>query len=66
MLNYFYCRYVFSSSDLDISAPCYDFFMDLLNNASWCRMELLDCNFKQYFHYNRVKELVLLKLTVEK
>ncbi|XP_050526412.1 methyltransferase-like protein 22 isoform X2 [Daktulosphaira vitifoliae] len=59
-------RYIFSTTELDICAPCYDFFIELLNKASWCKLELLDCNFTQYFHYNRVKELVLLKLTVQK
>ncbi|XP_050441506.1 methyltransferase-like protein 22 [Adelges cooleyi] len=59
-------RYVFSTSDLDVCAPCYDYFVELLNeNESWIKVELINCNFTQYFQYNRAKELVLFKLTVQ-
>lgn len=57
-------RYVFSSVDLEVCAPCYEYFSDLLSqNNNWCQVQLLDCNFPQYFQYNKVKELVIFKLT---
>lgn len=57
-------RYVFSSVDLEVCAPCYEYFSDLLSqNNNWCQVQLLDCNFSQYFQYNKAKELVIFKLT---
>ncbi|VVC44285.1 Lysine methyltransferase,S-adenosyl-L-methionine-dependent methyltransferase [Cinara cedri] len=56
-------RYVFSSVDLDVCAPSYEYFCDLLKQNNWFQVEILDCNFSQYFQYNKVKELVILKLT---
>ncbi|XP_025194384.1 methyltransferase-like protein 22 [Melanaphis sacchari] len=57
-------RYVFSSVDLEVCAPCYEYFNDLLSqNNNWCEVQLLDCNFPQYFQYNKAKELVIFKLT---
>lgn len=60
----FLIRYVFSAIDLEVCAPCYEYFKELLtDNNDWCRVELLDCNFSQHFQYNKVKELVIFKLT---
>lgn len=57
-------RYVFSAIDLEVCAPCYEYFKELLTqNNDWCQVELLDCDFSQHFHYNKVKELVIFKLT---
>ncbi|XP_025413414.1 methyltransferase-like protein 22 [Sipha flava] len=57
-------RYVFSSIDLEVCAPCFEYFSELLTqNNDWCQVELLDCNFSQYFQYRKVKELVIFKLT---
>lgn len=57
-------RYVFSSVDLEVCAPCYEYFSDLLSqNNNWCQVQQLDCNFSQYFQYNKSKELVIFKLT---
>jgi len=58
-------RYVFSSVDLDVCAPCYEFFSELLaQNNDWCQVELLNCvDIPQYFQYKKVKELVIFKLT---
>lgn len=57
-------RYVFSSVDLEVCAPCYEYFNDLLSeNNNWCQVQLLDCNFPQYFQYLKAKELVIFKLT---
>lgn len=60
----FLVRYVFSSVDLEVCAPCYEYLSDLLTlNNNWCQVELLDSNFPQYFQYKKVKELVIFKLT---
>ncbi|XP_026810125.1 methyltransferase-like protein 22 [Rhopalosiphum maidis] len=57
-------RYVFSSVDLEVCAPCYEYFNDLLSqNNNWCEVQQLDCNFPQYFQYKKTKELVIFKLT---
>ncbi|KAF0763620.1 methyltransferase-like protein 22 [Aphis craccivora] len=53
-----------SAFDLEVCAPCYEYFNDLLSeNNNWCQVQLLDCNFPQYFQYNKAKELVIFKLT---
>lgn len=55
-------RYVFTMADCDVCAPCYDFFMDCLWKLKGISVEELPINFPQYFQYERVKELVLLKI----
>ncbi|XP_031347254.1 methyltransferase-like protein 22 isoform X2 [Photinus pyralis] len=55
-------RYVFTIADCDVCAPCYDFFMDCLGKLKGISVEELPINFPQYFQYERVKELVLLKI----
>lgn len=61
---FFHNRYVFSSADLEVCAPCYEYFNELLTqNHTWLKVELLDCNFPQYFAYKKVKELVIFKLS---
>lgn len=60
-------RYVFTLADLDTTAPCYEYFLqcinDLQTNFKW-KIERVPIDFPQYFNYERSKELVLLKLYV--
>ncbi|KAF5303372.1 hypothetical protein FQR65_LT08285 [Abscondita terminalis] len=65
-VNYIYValekRYVFTTADCDVSAPCYEFFMECLETFQ-IKVEKVPLDFPQYFRYDRVKELVLLKIT---
>lgn len=56
-------RYVFTLADCDTVAPCYEHFLDCLQNLENCSKEELTLDFPQYFHYERVKELVLWKIS---
>ncbi|KAJ9575930.1 hypothetical protein L9F63_007242 [Diploptera punctata] len=62
-------RYVFTIADLDSVAPCYEFFLQCLNTArakppgSLWQMEQIPIDFPQYFNYERVKELVLWRIS---
>lgn len=62
-------RYVFTIEHLDNVAPCYETFLTLLDkvktenaNATWT-VEQLPLDFPKYFTYDRVKELVLWKIS---
>ncbi|KOB75633.1 Methyltransferase-like protein 22 [Operophtera brumata] len=62
-------RYVFTIEHMDSVAPCYETFLTLLDkvkteniNASWT-VEQLPIDFPKYFTYDRVKELVLWRIT---
>ncbi|XP_077291198.1 methyltransferase-like protein 22 isoform X4 [Arctopsyche grandis] len=62
-------RYVFTVADLESVAPCYETFLSLLEKCN-CRnlkhqwtIEQIPVDFPQYFKYDRVKELVLWKIT---
>lgn len=62
-------RYVFTIEHLDNVAPCYETFLSLLDkvktenaNATWT-VEQLPIDFPKYFTYDRVKELVLWKIS---
>lgn len=62
-------RFVFTVADLDCVAPCYEHFLQCLSNirrkppgSNWT-VEQLTINFPQYFNYERVKELVLWKIS---
>lgn len=62
-------RYVFTLADFDSLAPCFEYFRQRLNHATWknnrkCTLEYIPCDFPQYFEYDRVKELVLMKLSL--
>lgn len=62
-------RYVFTLADLESLAPCYEYFltgMDKLRRQrpQW-RFDAVPVDFAQYFEYERVKELVLLRLRSE-
>lgn len=58
-------RYVFTLAELDTMAPCYEYFLQCINDVrkttNW-KLELLDIDFPQYFDYERSKELVIIKL----
>lgn len=54
-------RYVFTVADMDTVAPAYDHFVNQLANLD-IRIELLNTDFKQYFCYEKGKEMVLLKI----
>lgn len=58
-------RYVFTLADLDTTAPCYEYFLQCIEKIrtinKW-KFESIPIDFEQYFDYERVKELVLLKL----
>nr|CAG4648844.1 EOG090X0C5G [Polyphemus pediculus] len=57
-------RFVFTISDLDVVAPCYDYFFENLQRVlSAFDIEQLNTSLvPQYFCYERVKELVLFKI----
>ncbi|CAK1544958.1 unnamed protein product [Leptosia nina] len=57
-------RYVFTIEHMDSVAPCYETFLSLLDKvkSEWI-VEQLPLNFPKYFTYDRVKELVLWKIT---
>lgn len=54
-------RYVFTLADCDVSAPCYDFFLECVHGLNEIAMEQVPIDFPQYFKYERAKELVLWK-----
>lgn len=56
-------RYVFTIADCDSVAPCYEYFVDCLGRLKNVTKEQVPLDFPQYFEYDRVKELVLWKIT---
>lgn len=56
-------RYVFTVADLNTVAPCHDYFMQQLKKLKSVTCEEVELDFPQYFQYDRVKELVLLKIS---
>lgn len=62
-------RYVFTLTDLDSSAPSFEYFrqrlasLKLKNNQKYI-LEYVPCDFPQYFEYERIKELVLMKISL--
>lgn len=55
-------RYVFVLSDCDTCAPCYEYFLECLNECTNIHAEEVIIDFPQYFLYDRVKELVMWKI----
>ncbi|XP_049539512.1 methyltransferase-like protein 22 isoform X2 [Anopheles darlingi] len=61
-------RYVFTLEDMDSVAPCYDYFLRCFqkrnNRFGINRWKLINVcmNFPRYFDYDKVKDLVLLKI----
>lgn len=58
-------RFVFTIADCDTVAPCYDFLIDCLELSKTIKFELLPLDFPQYFRYDRIKHLRLLKITAK-
>lgn len=56
-------RYVFTIADLNAVAPCYDYFIEQMKKLKTVKYEEVNLNFPKYFQYDRVKELVLLKIS---
>ncbi|XP_058792795.1 methyltransferase-like protein 22 [Phymastichus coffea] len=56
-------RYVFTIADLDAVAPMYEEFLRCIDRAAldW-KIEELKLDFPQYFKYDRLKQLALLKI----
>nr|XP_026499262.1 methyltransferase-like protein 22 [Vanessa tameamea]XP_026499263.1 methyltransferase-like protein 22 [Vanessa tameamea] len=61
-------RYVFTIEHMDSVAPCYETFLTLLDkvktdtHSNWI-LEQLPLDFPKYFTYDRVKDLILWKIT---
>ena len=55
-------RYVFTIRDCDSFAPCYEYFLENLRTLKNVTAEEVSIDFPQFFHYERVKELVLWKI----
>ncbi|XP_050351612.1 methyltransferase-like protein 22 [Nymphalis io] len=61
-------RYVFTIEHMDSVAPCYETFLTLLDkiktdtHSDWI-LEQLPLNFPKYFTYDRVKDLVLWRIS---
>ncbi|XP_063623567.1 methyltransferase-like protein 22 isoform X1 [Cydia splendana] len=59
-------RYVFTIEHMDSVAPCYETFLNLLdkvkNGSNWT-VEQMPLDLPKYFTYDRVKELVLWKIS---
>ncbi|PZC75729.1 hypothetical protein B5X24_HaOG205703 [Helicoverpa armigera] len=62
-------RYVFTIEHLDSVAPCYETFLSLIDkvktenpHSTW-KLEQLPLDFPKYFTYDRVKDLVLWKIS---
>ncbi|XP_060535074.1 methyltransferase-like protein 22 [Cylas formicarius] len=56
-------RYVFTVADRDCVAPCYDYFLGRLDKLENVIAEQVEIDFPQYFRYDRVKELVLWRIS---
>lgn len=59
-------RYVFVLSECDTCAPCYEYFLECIEQCSDIKAEEVPIDFPQFFLYDRVKELVLWKITLKK
>lgn len=59
-------RFVFTIADMDSVAPCFEHFLRVFNTAlrSRLRIDFIPMTeFEQYFEYDRVKQLILMKIT---
>ena len=60
-------RYVFTVAHMESLAPCYEYFLDGIEKIRYkhgWKFQSIPIDFPQYFEYERVKELVLLKLSL--
>ncbi|XP_050301223.1 methyltransferase-like protein 22 isoform X2 [Anthonomus grandis grandis] len=55
-------RYVFTISECDGCAPCFDYFLENLMTMRNVKVQEETLDFPQFFTYDRCKELVLLKI----
>lgn len=58
-------RYVFTVPDFETAAPCYEHFLDCLRELKGVSIESVPLDFPQFFAYNRLKELVMWKISTE-
>lgn len=61
-------RYVFTLADMDSVAPCFEHFLRQFDKHLRSRLNLQfipTSEFPQYFEYDRVKELVLMRITIK-
>ncbi|XP_072396431.1 methyltransferase-like protein 22 isoform X2 [Diabrotica undecimpunctata] len=56
-------RFVFTLSDCDTVAPCYEYYLKCLDKLTGVKCEEVSLAFPKSFEYDRVKELVLWKVT---
>ena len=56
-------RYVFTTAKMETTAPMYEEFLNLIEakHLNW-HIEYIKIDFPQYFKYNRVKQMVLIKI----
>ncbi|KOC63947.1 Methyltransferase-like protein 22 [Habropoda laboriosa] len=56
-------RYVFTTVNMDVSAPMYEEFLGCIKKKqlNW-HIEYIKIDFPQYFKYNRVKHMILMKI----
>lgn len=56
-------RYVFTTAKMETIAPMYEEFLNLIEakHLNW-HIEYIKIDFPQYFKYNRVKQMVLIKI----
>lgn len=58
---------MFTIVDLDTIAPCYEYFLRQIEpiccNNKW-KIEWMSTDFSQYFDYERVKDLILMKINL--
>ncbi|KAF2879914.1 hypothetical protein ILUMI_26243 [Ignelater luminosus] len=59
-------RFVFTIADCDTVAPCYEYFLECINKLRSVTITEIRLDFPQYFQYDRVKELVLWKISNNK
>lgn len=56
-------RYVFTTANMETTAPMYEEFLDLIKvkQFNW-HVEYIKIDFPQYFKYNRLEQMVLIKI----
>lgn len=58
-------RYVFTMADLDVVAPCYEYFMQRIQEIQSAdvriKLDIVNIDFPQYFVYERSKDLTIMK-----
>ncbi|GJQ79007.1 hypothetical protein Trydic_g168 [Trypoxylus dichotomus] len=59
-------RYVFVLSECDTCAPCYEYFLECVQQCPDIESEQIPLDFPQYFLYERVKELVMWRIMLKK